>query len=307
MKEFKRGINEKFYDQVKEFWSSGIGKKIIDCEYTGNKQFHVCLRKNYFNVYWRGCSVLKYRPNAKKHVYTIHYKYIGIGKPLKDDPYVDLQYSSDDLKYPGKNWSFRENILIPAEKGKIECLSDYVKGKKNKGEKYAISYYLEQKKPCLIDLEIAFTRRKDKYETKKREMVADRIDLARIVMKDDIPTLQFVEVKLVDDSRLRKKNGDSEIFNQMRRYKEELIDKQKKHLLDSYKIVAKNMLDFGLARNEIEWFKLFIEKGRIDDQPYLILIGDISGLTTGKYGNHWEKICQWDYPKPEVFPIPESN
>lgn len=303
MKKIKRGINERFFDQVKEFWLNGIGKSIIDCEYNGNKQFHVCLRENYFNVYWRGCSVLKYSPNARKHVYTIHYKYIGIDKPLKNGPYVDLEYSFDDLKYSEKNWSFRENILIPAENGTIDCLAkDYVKG-----EKYSISYYLEQKKPCLIDLEIAFTRRKDKYETKKREKVADRIDLARIVMKDEIPNLQLVEVKLVDDPRLRKKNGDSEIFNQMRRYKEELIDNQKDDLLNSYKIVAKNMLDLGLARNEIEWFKLFIEKGRIDDQPYLILIGDISGLTTGKYGNHWEKICQWDYPKPEVFPIPESN
>ena len=138
-------------------------------------------------------------------------------------------------------------------------MADYlgnVRGRQNRGEKECLASFLEQEKPCWLDLEIAFSRKKDADEIKNRTIVADRIDLARIVMKNNVPTLQLVEVKLANDPRLRIRNGDPEIFNQMNRYKYEFIDKQKDQLLESYKKVAENMLDFGLIHNQIDLVKL---------------------------------------------------
>jgi len=311
-KGFKRGIDEKYQKKAQEFWESKIGKEIIACDNKNRKQFQVCIRDNYFNVYWQGCSVLKYTLNATVRTYMIHHKYVGVKTCNKSDPYVNIVKRSDDLIYLENNWSFRENILIPAqENGYISCVADYVgkvKGNNFKGEKKGLADYLNQEKPCWLDLEIAFSREKEPEKIKRRKTIADRIDLVRIVIeKDNIPTLQLVEVKLATDGRLKKKKGDPEIFYQMKRYKRDLIDKQKGNLLESYKKVAENMLDYNLIHNKANWVERFITEGRIDDQPYLLVLGDISGLKKGKWGDHWEKICQWDYPKPEEFPHTETN
>jgi hypothetical protein len=302
---FWRGIDDRLQEKVKQFWQGNVGHEIINCEYGDHKQFQVCIRNNYFNVYWRGCSVLKYQPNAHKHVYTIHHKYVDTDA---EKTYVDLKFSGNDLIYEDTNWSFKDNILNPANNGNIPIVDDY--SGDEKGEKRSLSVYIDREEPCWLDLEIAFSRKKESDEVEKRKIVADRIDLAEIVLKDDIPTLKFVEVKIVSDSRLRAR-GNPEIFRQMERYKKFIEDQKKKKgkkagLLKSYKTVAQNLLDFGLVDGRDDLVERFVEDGDIDDYPHLLIIGDISELEKGAYGNHWGKLCEWTqkegFPTPIIYP-----
>lgn len=244
---------------------------------------------------------MKFNPMARKHIHTIHHKYIPIEQ---ENTYVDLNFKDDDLISIENGWSFREKIIEPARKGSIPIVSSYAGDEK--AEKTCLASYLDSKKPCWLDLEVAFSRKKEIDEINKRETVADRIDLAVIVMEGETPTLKFVEVKLARDSRLRAIE-EPEIFRQMTRYKA-FIDEQttkkgeKAGLLKSYKTVAKNMLDLNFIHNNSALVESFIENGEIDTHPYLLIIGDLSILKNGKHGDHWEKLCSWaareNYPQP---------
>ena len=303
--EFWRGIDENAFELAKPFWESKFGQEIVNCDFNGNKQFQICIRNNYFNVYWRGCSVLKFNPMARKHIYTIHHKYIPIEQK---NTYVDLNFDDDDLKSIENGWSFREKIIEPARKGNIPNVDKYAGNEES--EKTCLASYLDSKKPCWLDLEIAFSRIKEIDEIKKRETVADRIDLAVIEIEGETPTLKFVEVKLASDSRLRAKE-EPEIFRQMTRYKAFIDEQTKKEgekagLLKSYKTVAKNMLDLSFIHDDSELVRSFINNGEIDTHPYLLIIGDLSTLKNGKHGDHWEKLGSWaereNYPQPLFHP-----
>jgi len=316
---FWRGIDEKLQEETRNFWQSKIGQDIINCEKGGHKQFQVCVRNNYFNVYWRGCSVLKYQPNAIKHVHTIHHKYL---KESGNNTYINLIHENDDLVCSPDNkdltcleprWRFRDKILAHAKKGEIPVVVKYAG--EDIAEKKSLANYLERAKPCWLDLEIAFSREKEKDKVIKRTTVADRIDLAGIKMINGTPTLRFVEVKVVSDPRLRAIH-DPEIFGQMIRYKKFIkeqtaITGNKSGLLKSYKTLAQNMLDLGLIHNDIDLVRLFVQEGKIDDYPHLLIIGDKSDLEIGRHGNHWKKLCEWanryDFPEPTLFKDTCSN
>lgn len=74
-KAFSRGLRNGSFDKVNRFFQSPVGRAIIDTQFEGQPAFQICLRDNYFNVYWRGCSVLKYSPIAPNNTFLIHPKY----------------------------------------------------------------------------------------------------------------------------------------------------------------------------------------------------------------------------------------
>jgi len=308
-KNFHRGLDEKSFEKIKEFFESKLGKEIKRARFDGQPAFNICIRDNYINIYWQGCSVLKYSPNARKRNFLIHYKYVykkNYGD--NDNTYRSLTPEGDDLVDEKTSWSFRDNIVIPASKGEIEAVKKYVIGEKEK-----LSCYLVTVPPFLVDLEIAFPRKSEE----KGKNVADRIDMARLVYKDGVPTLQLVEVKIDNDSRLRStfnkkriEENPPEIMTQMRYY-QEFLNNEKHCIKASYKKIAKNYIDLGLTdqmsdlkgRKAEKVLTDFHNRGKIDPRPYILIIGKKSNMK-GRVGNHLERLQKLfkkaKYPDPEL-------
>ena len=288
---FSRGIQNgsKAYSLAKTFFSSPLGEQLRT-----NTNLNICVRKNYFNIYWNGCSVLRDSPLAKEHLYCIHHKYVVNYPPPEKNPYVDLtpRYEDDllcDLVY--NDWSFSRNILGSDSNGQI-CteVEKHIKGKAEKAEKKHISQYIEQEKPCWIDLEIAFSRR-SQNKNGENIVVADRIDLAVIDDTDNgKPVLKFIEFKMAGDSRLKKQRDElPSVCEKMRIYRDDFLSDQRDAVLRSYKLIAQNMLDFGITTDHTALFKKWIDEGSVDNSPYLIVLSAKDKLAV----HHCEKIYEW--------------
>lgn len=321
---FKRGIDKSALEGAKAFFSSTLGRKILTARHNGLNPFHVCIRDNYFNVYWNGCSVLKFSPNALegKNTYTIHDKYVH-GENGKAATYLSLepklQLSLDDLAtLTRKDWSFVRDIIGPAcdKNGDIPCLENYASRKNGKSpkEKSLLKSYLAGKeKPFLLDLEVAFTRLND-----ENKPVADRIDMAEVVYVNNAPVLRLVEVKASDDSRLRARDpnvllkSSKKIMHQMERYQKFIHDENSPDNLriqKSYRTVAANMLKLGFAeymagigeRTAAEVLHDFAERGVIDPRPHLLVLAVLEEkenvYVTDKHFKLLEKSIGEKYPE----------
>ena len=315
MKEFSRGIkNEKSLELAKKFFSSGIGKDISEARFEGKKAFQICIRDGYFNIYWNGCSVLKYAPNAKQNMYMIHHKYTSEDMKTKNF-YIPLDLNNEKSDFVLNGWSFRKNVLEPAQKGDIPGFEKYIyagiekNGEMTFKEKKYLCHYLSTVKPepMVLDLEVAFTRKRDNdtSDLNKRPFVADRMDFARLVLKSGRPTLQLVEAKLASDKRLRAKDAPK-IMEQMERYKGFLVD-EKDNIISSYKRVADNYIKLNLLdwpEVNQEHLKTFIDQAELDPQPYLLVLGT-EGEMKGQKGfchlNRLKDLFRNKYPYPEMW------
>lgn len=294
---FRRGLDAEVEKAAKGFFTSGIGKEIVEAKHGGRPAFQVCIRDNYLNVYWRGCSVLRYEPLPEQ--FTIHLKYVkGSQSEGKNDHYIPLAFSGNDLL--SGDWSFSREILEPACSGHIPCLAPY---SDRQIEKRNLAAFIELEKPLLMDLEVAFARRNDRTE-KKRLFVADRIDMAELVIEGESPMLRLVEVKLAADPRLRSE-GEPEIMKQMGYYREFLRTQMSK-ILDSYLTVAQNYKALGFTHLDGELLKRFIERPDLHPEPHLLILGTREELR-GRKSCHWTTLLELfknaEYPEPCLHAI----
>jgi len=289
---FKRGLSKSnVIEKTRDLFSGPLGKNILKGSPKQPSPFQVCIRDNYLNVYWNGCSVLKFSPNATKNVYMIHDKYVR--EKRGKSKYLSLEDSGgsplEDLTArEHKDWSFLKEIVEPALNGKIPpSLEEYATKKTNGGltEKGLLKVYLETKRPFLLDLEVAFTRI-GRAEDGEPRPVADRIDVAEIVYDEkDNPILRLVEVKTSDDSRLRAqelenlRNDSKKIMHQMGLY-QDFLNNEEGAIRDSYRTVASNMHDLGFGdymnglgeRTATEVLRDFSKRGEVDPRPHLLVL-----------------------------------
>ena len=272
---FVRGlIDSRAFDAVRGFLSTEIGKIICD-----NASIQLCIRENYINVYYKGCSVLKYSPLETTNRYLIHDKYLDGGDR---DTYVSLDLA-------GNNDSKKMLLLLSSLD---KSLNKYIVGEK----KHLASYISSAgQKPFLLDLEVAFIRKRDQEEKAKsagnRDYIADRIDMACIARIDNKATLQLVEVKIDTDSRLRSSiQGGQEVLIQMKHYRSFIKD-QEQNIQESYRMIADNYLKLNLlskfpnASEALDMLQEFRVSGRVDLEPYLLIIRTKENMK-GKYGDH---------------------
>lgn len=198
--------------------------------------------------------------------------------------------------------------MEPAGRGEIPIINEYAKG-----EKGGIFDYQHSEQPFLLDLEVAFARKRSAGElqgkAKSRENVADRIDMARLVLEGDTLVLKLVEVKLDNNKDLRSES-EPRIMGQMSRYKQ-FIETQGDAILDAYKTVADTYQRLGICRqmpilNGLQAdavLKMFKEHGLLDPKPYLLILGSQESLLGKK--DHWRCLCErFDaigYPVPEIW------
>ncbi len=311
---FKRGMNPKVLERANIFFKTLIAQKLLA---EGIHNYQICIRDNYINIYWKGCSVLRYHPNSKSP-FRIHYKYTDLASEADQfegkDPYIKLKLSNDGNDLVSQSgWRFS---------GLLENPFAYISQRHISGEKESIQKYLgamfKNKDIFLIDLEIAFRRGRTEDERIKsvtgRKYVADRIDLARIEMVDGLPYLVLTEVKLVRDSRLKaEKDSPPEIIAQMIHYREFL--QHESQIIETYKLVAANYLHFIHQKAFPEKFftsfqniqgikilELCQNSLRLRKQPELLIIGTKKELENGRI-NHLNKLRtllkehDFDHPK----------
>lgn len=154
----------------------------------------------------------------------------------------------------------------------------------------------------MLDLEIAFRRSPDDEERIKKKLkgryVADRIDFAELANKDGQINLQFVEVKLTTDSRIKKeREGIPEVVEQMENYRNFLIS-QKEHIANSYKTIARNYIELNMYKgfpvlglnSSKDVLTKFCDSGVIENTPRLLIMGDASAIEKWKTTQHHSKL-----------------
>ena len=301
MSEFKRGLQPDALEKIGVFLKSGVGHEIIK-----NENCLICIRNNYINVYYHGCSLLRYKPLAPEKQFLIHHEYLPQQNKDKKKPYISLKFDFHDLK-DGEGKSFIEDVMRKPS----ESLKRYT-GKK--GEKRAIADYLREEKQLGVDLEVAFERKRDKAELigKIRPKIADKIDLA-IINGDGM--LQLLEVKMDYDSRLKsKEDGRQKVLIQMKHY-QEFIEGKEKVILESYKTVVQNYIALTLFKklshdSETETerrLKQFLVNPRVDKKPCLLII-ETGANMKGRYVNHMETLAHQfrDLGYPEIISYKSS-
>jgi hypothetical protein len=267
--EFRRGLSSASIEKVDSFLKTDVGKHFKEEE-----RFQICIRDEYINIYYHGCSILKYEP--KNNAYSIHAKYLGIST---ENTYIKLTHQGNDLVL--------DNISL----NEIAKTPDKFLGKYIRGEKCHLSEYLSVISPLLLDLEVAFTRERPVVSgSNERKYVADRIDLA--VMSPDL-ILNLIEVKIDTDGRLRSEiDGMQKVLTQMGYY-QDFINLEGPAIISSYKQIAQNYIDLDLSRkvgttNAV--LSEFIKYGSLASDPKLLIIETGKSRIGKNQINHWERL-----------------
>jgi len=308
-KKFKHGIEVQRIKKAKIFFEDTDAGDAIQKGVKAGELF-VCIRDGYFTVYRNGCALLKYNPNARDHKFVIHKKYFPDATAFRQDTGEKREYASLDLLDNGDDLSkiFIEDIIKSPNANLKKYLCD--KNKNVDSEKELLQAYLETEKPCLIDLEVAFSCKIDPDKVKKRETVAKRVDLGVLEKDGEKVMLRFIEAKVVSDSRLKAEEKDPEVIGQLELY-ETFLKSEKVEILDSYKCVAKNFInDFPyLIENSDhkDMMEEFIKSGKLFEKPSLLLLAgsgkcikeSMRGTKGKNNGNHYQTLMdccrgKWD-------------
>lgn len=166
-----------------------------------DKELYVEVRKdNYANVYYYGGNVALVRWTGGKITAETHRKYLG--KPDETEMYQDgttMLQSPEGLEYI-KEKIRQEYHKLPQRKETDEENGVYISNEKWVQGELKLGFPQRY-----IDSELA-------YRTGKENLI--RFDL--VELKED--KLAFVELKLITDSRLRRKEKEPEIIEQMAKY-----------------------------------------------------------------------------------------
>lgn len=223
-----------------------------------DKELYVEIRKdNYANIYYYGGNVALVQWSGGKFTAETHREYLG--KSDAADTYIDcttLLQSQEGLEY------IKEKIRqvyhkLPQRKEADEQNRVYISNEK------WIQGELRLRFPKhYIDSEFAYRMGKDNLV---------RFDLVKLNGKE----LAFIELKLITDSRLRSKEKEPEIIEQMTKYRD-FIREHAETLKDYYAKLLRIKKRIGLWNGECE-----IEHVAL--KPVLLIVNTYKGkLSRGR-------------------------
>ncbi|MCB9481801.1 MAG: hypothetical protein H6680_08310 [Desulfobacteraceae bacterium] len=288
---FKRGItNENFINALKDsFNNNGLWKKILE-----DKDIAIGIRDNYINIYYQGNSILKLGYSNNKISTETHYKYLLSPAPSKGKSVLIKTETSSFFEE--NTDEFIKNYFI-TKRNDIKALkkSSSVYGGV---EKEGIQKILKSNNN-IIDLEIALTHEDETIEnhlgTGNRK-TAKRIDFAAIQSLENNYELVFVEAKDFSNKELRANDDNVPVLNQIAIY-EELLEKYKDDILNSYKLICKNLCEIIPQDILMERYGDFVEKIangadlKLNTSPCLAVFGFDQDQRDGKvWSVHKKKL-----------------
>lgn len=224
---------------------------------------YIEIRKdNYINIYYKGGSIAKveYDDDTDKIVATAHYKYLGCDDSgVHKSPYRNceewLEHRLDELL---------ANI-------------DEHYGSKEKQEQARMILH---NRTLYLDSEFQHlygrTIKEDLSSTTKNKVcnVFMRIDLVEV--RNNV--VRFVELKMINDGRLLKKDDNSapEIYEQMQKYRN-FAERYSVQLREYYKTLYNVKVKLDLPVSKVD-----VEKLQINTKPFLVIACDYEKTTKGR-------------------------
>ena len=243
------------------------------------------LRGTYVNVYRYGQSLFKIERNGKAGLkITTHPKYLLNPDLYKPVPFLD-----------GSKFDITATKLVVTGYERIETLrrmkraAELYCGDEKRGV-HAIACVKENN---VIDTEIAFSR---EAEGTERNSVP-RIDLACFEdSRDGRIRLRFWEAKLYSNHELRAAGEtDAPVVGQVRKYRE-LLEKHPNEVVESYREVAKNLVEIGSWSSKRKPSKLVEQVAKegdviMDPTPMVgLVVYDYNAAEKKSWTNHLKKL-----------------
>ncbi len=260
---FARGLAPAFVQELNDQYDQDVAwRAFID-----DSDLYLAIRSGYVNIYYRGCSLLKWEEGHSD--WKIHYKYLV--RPNVKDPYVKVE---------GGKPMFPEN-----EKGYfIRDIRDRKSLKKAAGpfagvEKTGVHDIIHAN-DCILDVEM--------------ELGKDRVDLVVLQDKGDRVDLVFLEAKHFANSELRAR-GEPPVVRQIKRY-ESMLRANREAIVKSYWKVCENLVNLrGMSERHPKRHALMMRAVNrpqelfVDGNPRLIVFGFDGDQKEGPY---WKKHLQ---------------
>ena len=279
---FRRGIERGFvealnalYDQPESWW-----RKLVD-----DKELFLAIREDSVNVYHRGCSLLRLRPQAEGVgvVGKIHYKYL-LRPHLTASEYVEVVEGTVSL--PKVEEAFTKSI---SETEALKKASEPYAGPEQAGVHDVVLANWN-----IVDVEIAFPT--DSADESKSS--APRVDFAALREGDRDIELVFFEAKHFTNSELRKRGDDApDVIGQIEKYSD-LLREQHDQIADTYLRVCCNLLNLrGFDERHPQRHELLksIVNGskplKVNTEPRLVVFGFDADQRAGKkWKRHRDKL-----------------
>ncbi|MDE6720615.1 MAG: hypothetical protein K2J84_00465 [Bacteroidaceae bacterium] len=223
-----------------------------------DKELYVEIRKdNYANVYYYGGNVALVRWTGGEIATETHQKYLG--------------ESDETATYQDCIKQLLSKDGIEDIKGKIREEYHKLSPKKEANQRKGV--YTSSEKWVQGELKLCFPNRyidsEFAYRTGEKELI--RFDLVEL---RENKKLVFIELKLITDPRLRSKEGEPEIIEQMTEYCK-FINKHTKELKDYYSKLLRIKKRTNLWNGETE-----IEE--VSLKPELLIVNTYEKLTKGR-------------------------
>lgn len=249
-------------------------------------ELYIEIRKdNYINIYYKGGSIAKieYDEQTDKLIVTTHPKYLG-----KDD-YNDVHCYS--ISKNGKKLPIYQHCEEWLEYRLNEMLVNVDKYYDSK-EKQEQSRMIRSNRTLYIDSEFEHLYQRTLKPDNKYKNDFMRIDL--VELRDN--TIRFVELKMIGDGRLLKKdeNESPEIYDQMQKYRD-FAERYKDDLLRYYKQLLAIKAKLGLPVPVIN-----LDTLKINTTPVLVIANDYDRETSGRT-NRIKNINKKMMQKSDVF------
>lgn len=219
-----------------------------------DKELYMEIRKdNYANIYYYGGNVALLRWTAGEITAETHQKYLG-----ESDETTLYQNCTKILQNKESIKDIKENIS-----------KEYHQFSKRKDADKQNKVYISNEKWVQGELKLRFPNRyiDSEFAYRAGEKRLIRFDLVELRKKD----LIFIELKLITDSRLRSREGEPEIIEQMRSYSD-FISQHTKELKEYYSKLLRIKKNIGLWNGDTE-----IEK--VSLKPELLIVNTYKELS----------------------------
>lgn len=235
MSTFSRTI-ERFPELRNSFESNPFLKKVSQ-ELIAKGEAFLAIRNNNATVYYKGGQLcnLQFTKNYEPTIYNLYLPIVRsrtLQEPLKKKPFTEKDWLGE-AEISSKNFSDVFN----------EILNNVEKESSPEGKQVSELYRFSPlnkditSKISLLDVEAVFAESGKKIDT------TDIIDLVFYHKEEN--RLMFVEVKRLNDERLKDKKGKAaEIFKQMEQYRKRIYNEKEK-IREQYNNVIDYYNEFG--------------------------------------------------------------